>query len=101
MEWPHAARRKEQRPVKLRLPLIVLLTLLSACVKRGDLIEGQGVYAVRSACPQVAIPAATGDITLFSPAGRTDAAALDVSATITNVRANCQEDSANIVSTAT
>ena len=34
----------------------------------------QGILAIRSACPQVAIPAATGDVTLFSPAGRSDAA---------------------------
>ena len=86
--------------MKLRITSIVLLALLSACVKRGDLIEGQGVYAIRSACPQVAIPAATGDITLFDPPGRTDAAAIDIAAAMTNVRASCQEDGAFVVSTA-
>ena len=87
--------------MKLRITAVVLLTILSACAKRGDIVAGQGIYAIRSACPQLAIPAATGDITLFDPAGRTDAAAIDVVAVITNVRATCQEDSANIVSTAT
>lgn len=86
--------------MKLRTTSIVLLALLSACVKRGDLIEGQGVYAVRSACPQVAIPAATGDITLFDPPGRSDAASIDVAAAMTNVRASCQEEGAFVVSTA-
>ena len=86
--------------MKLRITAVVLLTLLSACVKRGDIVAGQGIYAIRSACPQVAIPGATGDITLFNPAGRTDAAAIDVVATITNVRASCQDDGAFIVSTA-
>lgn len=86
--------------MKLRTTSIVLLALLSACVKRGDLIEGQGVYAVRSACPQVAIPAATGDITLFDPPGRSDAAAIDIAAAMTNVRASCQEEGAFVVSTA-
>jgi len=86
--------------VKLRTTSIVLLALLSACAKRGDLIEGQGVYAVRSACPQVAIPAATGDITLFDPVGRTDAVSIDVTAAMTNVRASCQDDGAFVVSTA-
>ena len=86
--------------MKLRTTSIVLLALLSACAKRGDLIEGQGVYAVRSACPQVAIPAATGDITLFDPAGRVDAASIDVAAAMTNVRASCQDEGAFVVSTA-
>lgn len=86
--------------MKLRITAVVLLTLLSACVKRGDIVEGQGIYAIRSACPQVAIPAATGDITLFNPAGRTDAASIDVVAAITNVRGTCQDDGAYIVSTA-
>jgi hypothetical protein len=86
--------------VKLRTTIIVLLALLSACRHQGDIVEGQGILAVRSACPQVAIPAATGDITLFDPAGRSDAAAIDVSATMTNVRAACQDDGAFVVSTA-
>lgn len=55
----------------------------------------------RSACPQLGIPAGTGDITLFSPEGRSDAAALDVTATITNLRGACDETGARIVSTAT
>jgi hypothetical protein len=55
----------------------------------------------RSACPQVGIPAATGDITVFNPSGRTDAAALDVSAAITNLRSSCDETGANVVSVAT
>ena len=54
-------------------------------------IEDGGVYTRRTVCPQVAIPAATGDVTLFDPAGRTDAAAIDVVATITNVRSTCSE----------
>jgi len=86
--------------VKLRTTAIVLLALLSACRTQGDIVEGQGIYAVRSACPQVAIPAATGDITLFDPVGRSDAASIDVTATITNLRANCQDDGTHIVSTA-
>ena len=86
--------------MKLRTTSIVLLALLSGCTKSGDLIEGQGVLAVRTACPQVAIPAATGDMTLFNPAGRTDAAAIDVAAAMTNLRATCQDEGANVVSIA-
>ena len=77
-----------------------LFLLLAACLREGQIAEG-GVYVTRTGCPQVAIPAATGDITLFDPAGSTDARAIDVVATITNVRAACTEDGQNIVSTAT
>jgi hypothetical protein len=86
--------------VKLRLASMIALALLAGCGRRGNIEQG-GVYTVRSACPQVAIPAATGDITLFNPAGSVDAAAIDVEAAITNLRANCQETGAEIVSTAT
>lgn len=86
--------------MKLRLSAIALVLLASACSKEGKFAEG-GIYVTRSLCPQVGVPAATGDITLFNPSNRTDAAALDVSATITNVRATCSEDTANVVSTVT
>lgn len=86
--------------VKLRFAPIILLVLLAGCSRSGNIEEG-GIYTVRSACPQVAIPGATGDITLFNPAGSTDASAIDVEAAITNVRANCQETGSEIVSTAT
>jgi hypothetical protein len=79
---------------------MIVLVLLAGCSRQGNIEQG-GIYTVRSACPQVAIPAATGDITLFDPAGSTDASAIDVEATITNVRDNCQEAGSQIVSTAT
>ncbi len=87
-------------PVKLRLASMMILVLLAGCTRRGNIEEG-GIYTVRSACPQVAIPAATGDITLFDPAGSTSASAIDVEAAITNVRENCQESGDQVVSTAT
>ena len=88
----------------LRLVTSALLTLaavavLSGCKTPGT-VENTGVYVTRSTCPQVGIPGGTGDITLFSPPGRTDSAAIDVVATITNLRANCTEDSAYVVSIA-
>ena len=88
------------RPVKSGFLALAVLALLSGCKRPGSIEDG-GIYVTRSTCPQVGIPAGTGDITLFSPPGRTDAAAIDVVATITNLRANCTEDAANIVSTAT
>ena len=86
--------------MKRRLTALALVLLATACSKDGEIAEG-GIYITRSACPQVGIPAATGDITLFNPSNRTDAAAIDVSAAITNVRASCNEAGANIVSTVT
>lgn len=75
-----------------------MVFLVAACSREGQITQG-GIYITRSACPQVGIPAATGDITLFNPANRTDAAALDVTAAITNVRSTCDESGANIIST--
>ena len=87
--------------MKFRFVPLIALVLVAGCSRENQLTESGGVYVVRSGCPQVAIPAATGDVTLFDPAGSTDAAAIDVVATVTNVRGQCAEDSANIVSTAT
>ena len=88
------------RLVQSGLLAVAALATLSACNKEGSIEQG-GIYITRSTCPQVGIPAATGDITLFSSAGRTDSAAIDVVATITNLRATCTEDAAHVVSTAT
>jgi len=93
-------RTKEIAIVKRRLTALALVLLATACSREGEITQG-GIYITRSACPQVGVPAATGDITLFNPANRTDSAALDVSAAITNVRSTCDETGANVVSTAT
>ena len=87
------------RLVKSGLLACAAVALLSGCKTPGT-VDATGVYVTRSTCPQVGIPAGTGDITLFSPPGRTDAAAIDVVATITNLRASCTEDATNVVSTA-
>src|SRR3954467_251718 len=87
------------RLVQSGLIALAAVATLSGCKTPGS-IQENGIYVTRSTCPQVGIPAGTGDMTLFSPPGRTDAAAIDVVATITNLRANCTEDAANVVSTA-
>ena len=97
-------RPVEDRPiVKYRHAALLTLMLLGACRSTGELTadNGGGVYAVRSTCPIAGVPAATGDITLFNPANSTDAAAIDVTAMITDVRAVCQEAGQDIVSTVT
>ena len=74
--------------------------LLAGCAKDGDFTDG-GVTVTRSACPAVAVPTQTGDITLFDPPASTDSRAIDVVATITNVRATCADAGAEVVSNAT
>lgn len=86
--------------MKFRLSPLIALILLAGCSREG-LIESGGVYTTRSACPQVGIVGGTGDITLFNPANSTAAAAIDVTAAITNVRSTCQEAGDQIISTAT
>ena len=89
--------------MKLRLAALLTVTLLAGCRHAGDITaqDGGGVYAVRSVCPLIGVPAGTGDITLFNPASSRDSRAIDVTATITNVRATCQDAGADVVSTAT
>lgn len=85
--------------MKVRLLSIACLALLSACSKK-DSMEAGGIYITRSSCPQLGIPAGTGDVTLFDPQGSTDSSAIDVVATMTNLRGSCDETGARINSIA-
>jgi hypothetical protein len=89
--------------VKLRLVTLLALTALGACRHSGDLTQesGGGVYAVRTTCPLLGVPAGTGDITTFNPPQSRDSRAIDVTATITDLRATCQDAGNDVVSTAT
>lgn len=78
--------------------LAALITIiLAGCSTEGRITE-MGVITTRSACPAVAIPAATGDVTLFNPENSRDESAIDVVATITNIRSTCDE-SGNVIVT--
>jgi hypothetical protein len=78
-----------------------LLLALAACSSSGDFDETGGIKIVRSACPAVAVPTHTGDVTLFDPPASRDSRAIDVVATITDLRATCADSGDNIVSNAT
>ena len=65
------------------------LLALGACAKDNQFDETGGVRITRSACPALAVPAYTGDVTLFDPPASRAASAIDVVATITNLRGNC------------
>lgn len=90
-------------PVNARIAALIAASLLGGCRHAGDITDenGGGVYAVRSDCPIAGVPAGTGDITLFNPAGSTDSRAIDVTAAISDVRATCQDAGNDVVSTAT
>jgi hypothetical protein len=68
---------------------------LSGCKSSGEIVvqEGVGITAVRGVCPAVGIPHYTGDITLFRTPGARDAASIDVTAAITNLRTQCNDGS--------
>lgn len=86
----------------LRSALIAAaLFSLAACNRNGELDPTGGMRVARSACPAVGIPAHTGDVTIFNPPQSRDAAAIDVVATITNLKTTCDDSGAEIVSTTT
>ena len=72
---------------------LLVATALAGCRSSGDIVidQGVGIQAFRSACPAVGIPDYTGDITLFRTPGDISAANVDVVATMTNVRSQCNE----------
>lgn len=77
----------------LALVLAVPFLALAGCAKNhGELVvdDSVGVTALRSPCPLVEVPEITGDVTLLAP-GRTDSGAIDLVATITNVRSTCND----------
>ena len=83
------------------ISICLAVLALSACAKDNEFDETGGIKIIRSACPAVAIPAYTGDVTLFNPPSSRDARAIDVTATITNIRSTCNDTGANLQATAT
>ncbi|ODU81617.1 hypothetical protein [Novosphingobium sp. SCN 63-17] len=82
----------------------LLAGTLSGCVKsKGELVvdDSVGVTALRDPCPRVAIPEYAGDVTLFSDPKRTDSGALDVTASITNLRSTCDQGTEKLYTVAT
>ena len=87
-----------------RLILVALAcTALAGCKTAGDVVieEGLGITAIRTACPAVGIADYTGDVTLFSTPGATDANAIDVAASLTNVRSTCNQAGPKVVADVT
>lgn len=77
----------------LFLALAAAVVGLAGCRSEGDVVieQGVGITALRTACPAVGVPLYLGDVTLFAPAEARTADAIDVTATITNVRSQCND----------
>jgi hypothetical protein len=99
MEDKDHSSRVRTSPLKKIIPLIALV-LLSACAKDGEIDETGGIAITRTACPAVAIPVQTGDITVFNPPSSRDARAIDVTANITNLRMVCGDQGEDVVAEA-
>ena len=91
--------------MKFRTALFVtaVAATLVGCARAGAIVveQGVGITALRSVCPAVGVPDFTGDVTLFNPAGARTADAIDVSASLTNVRSTCDDSGNEVYSTAT
>ena len=81
----------------------LLGALLAGChAQRGDIdAAGQGIIQIRQACPLVGVAGYTGDVTLFDPPEARAAEAIDVTATISNLKSTCQTANGRLVSNAT
>lgn len=84
-------------------PVVMAAAALSGCSREGELVmaQGVGISAIRTVCPAVGIPDFTGDITVFRDAGDQTLGNLDMTASITNLRAQCNESGEKIYSEAT
>lgn len=84
------------RPAGLAVSLAALA--LAGCARDNeiDISSGVGITASRNLCPAVGIPAHLGDVTMFDPATSRDAAAIDVVATMTNLRTSCNDQQERI-----
>lgn len=75
--------------------LLVAIGLAIASCGRRDVISnsaaGIGLLVNRTACPAVATPVHTNEVTLFSPRSSREASAIDVTAVITNLRGTCSD----------
>ena len=81
---------------------LVSVMALAGCRGEGDIVveQGVGITALRSVCPAVGVPQFTGDMTLFAPADARTADAIDVTAAVTNVRSDCNDQGAEVQTSA-
>ncbi len=89
-------------PIRNIVLAVSLLALsLSGCARDGEFDSTGGINVTRSACPAVAVPAYTGDITLFNPPSSRDSRAIDVVGNITNLKSTCVDQGDDMVTNVT
>ncbi len=71
---------------------LALVAALAGCQRNP-------LKVTRSACPAVAVPFHTGQVTRFDPPASRDASAIDVTAQLTELRGNCADVSGQDLST--
>ncbi len=79
---------------RLPLALVLLPLVATGCAHDNEItaVGGSiGREVKRTSCPAVAIPAYTGDVTLFNPPASREARAIDVVATITDLKGQCDD----------
>jgi hypothetical protein len=102
--WPgicaFAPRKNDMKLAQILCPTVALL--IAGCASDGeiDVTSGVGVTATRSGCPTVGVVEGTGDVTTFNPINSQDSNAIDVVASITNVRPACNDAGEKIYSVA-
>lgn len=79
-----------------RLPFVLALLPIVAtgCAKDTEITAIGGSFGqeiTRTQCPAVAVPAETGDVTLFNPPASRDSQAIDVVATLTQLKGQCED----------
>ncbi len=88
-----------------KLALIASIGLALASCGRRDVITaseaGIGLLVNRTACPAVATPVNTNEITLFDPPTSREASAIETVAFITNIRSTCGDAGDSIQTIAT
>ncbi len=70
---------------------IGILCVVGTALLLGACGGGNPLRVTRSACPAIGVVQYAGDVTLFSPATSRDTSAIDVTASITNLRTTCSE----------
>lgn len=86
------------------IALVAVTGLVLVSCGRRDVISagesGIGLLVNRTACPAVATPVHTNEITLFDPRSSREASAIDATAVITDIRSTCADEAATVRTTA-
>jgi hypothetical protein len=84
---------------RLPLALVLLPLVATGCAHDNDItaIGGSiGREVKRTSCPSVGVPTYTGDLTAFDPPASREARAIDVVATLTDLKGQCDDSDASV-----